>query len=681
MFYKRTLRKLTAFSLATLLTTQLFPVSSYNSTTEQASCPVIHAEEIGTISTFSDLATAAATGGTYVLTNSVVIPSYLDIPKGVHLTLLQEKDATNKITTGEKGRLFNVAKGATLTLGSDDTDPLILDGANCADYYSIIASNGLVQIYNADITAPNGYAITSTNIEMTGGRIHDCKYQGLTVGMNGKAHISGGTIENSRCAVNIAHVTASATISGGNFVQNETAVRSSGNCVITGGLFSLCDYGFQSNSNGTITFSGGILSDITYWALDLSYGGNIYFNGGMIKNSKSTTYPSYNGNDIWNTTTNSTSRIYLSGSPYMDENSFIYCRSGNPVYQSGSLTAPADHPDAKLQIAAHSNLTKAVVAASGSGVSLADSLSLYKPFDDSYSFYVDGDRIYATGEAPEAVFPTVRPLPSDANTEPVATLPAASAVPALPTLPPLPTLPVPDTKPPVSTAAPTLTPAVTQTTVTTTSAGISGTNNTLPVTNYDLFTNTAPSITKLSAKALQFKLNWTFDCIISPDRYNIYYSVDGKNFTLLKSVAGSIQNASLSLPSAYDGRKIYFYVQAQVSENGNVYLTKPSSIASGYLIPKVTKTSNSFLTQSKKMLVKWKKVSNCTGYAVYLRATCNGKTTTKQCVTVSKKKNKAMISEKKIRTLFQRKGKPIRIKKCYVRAFYKIGKKIAYSPK
>ena len=678
MFYKKALRKLTAFSLTTLLITQHFPVSSWNSNTAQDTCSVIHAEEIGTISTFNDLVNAAATGGTYVINNSIVMTSYLEIPAGVHLTLLQENGATNKITASAKDRLFIVEKGATLTLGSEDTDPVIIDGSNCEAYLSVISSSGLIQVYNADITAPNGTAITCNKIEMTGGTIHDCRFNGINVGMNGNAIVSGGTIKNCKMsALHLSHVTASATVSGGNFIENEAGVKSSGNCVVTGGLFSRCNYGLESNNQGSITFSGGILSDITYWALDLTYGGNIYFNGGMIKNSASTTYPSYNGTDVFDSYTNTTSRIYLSGSPYMDENSFIYCRSGNPVYQSGPLTAPAGYPDAKLQIAAHSNLTKPVVVASGSAVSLADSLGMYKPFDDSYAFYVDGDRIYATGEAPAAVFPTVRPLPSDPNTTvPVVTMPAVSAVPPTPALPSHAISP-----PPVSPVAPTptLTPMYTPTP--TTSSGITSTNNTLPTINYDLFINTAPSITKLTSKGLQFKLKWTYDCIISPDRYNIYFSVDRKNYTLLKSGAGSIQNASLSLPASYDGQKIYFYVQAQVNGTGNTYTSKPSTVASGYLIPKVTKISNSFLTQSKKMRVTWKKVTNCTGYAVYLQATCNGKTTTKQCATVSKRKNKAMISEKKIRTLFQRKGKPIHIKKCFVRAFYKSGTKIAYSPK
>lgn len=682
MFYKKALRKLTAFSLATLLVTQQFPVSSWHSNTTQDACPVIHAEEIGTISTFNDLVNAAATGGTYVINNSIVMTSYLDIPAGVHLTLLQENGARNKITASVKDRLFIVEKGATLTLGSKDTDPVIIDGSNCEAYLSVISSAGLIQVYNADITAPNGTAISSTNIEMTGGTIHDCRFNALAVGMNGNAIISGGTIMNCKTSgLHLSHVTASATVSGGNFIENEAGIRSSGNCVVTGGLFSRCNYGLESNNQGSITFSGGILSDITYWALDLTYGGNIYFNGGMIKNSASTTYPSYNGTDVSDSYTNTTSRIYLSGSPYMDENSFIYCRSGNAVYQSGPLTAPAGYPDAKLQIAAHSNLTKPVIVASSSAVSLADSLGMYKPFDDSYSFYVDGDRIYATGEAPAAVMPTVRPIPSNPDTIPVVTMPAVSAVPPTPTLPsqeisPTPVSPATDT--PTSTLAPTHSLAPT---ITTSSGGINSTNNTLPTINYDLFTNTAPNITKLTSKGLQFKLNWTYDCIISPDRYNIYFSVNRKNYTLIKSVAGSTQNASLSLPASYDGQKIYFYVQAQVNGTGNTYTSKPSTVASGYLIPKVTKTSNSFLTQSKKMLVKWKKVSNCTGYAVYLQATCNGKTTTKQCATVSKGKNKAMISEKKIRTLFQRKGKPIHIKKCFVRAFYKAGTKIAYSPK
>ena len=58
-----------------------------------------YAAVTGYISDYNDLIEATATGGVYVLSNSIVMTQTVTIPKGVDLTLLQETGMNNKITS------------------------------------------------------------------------------------------------------------------------------------------------------------------------------------------------------------------------------------------------------------------------------------------------------------------------------------------------------------------------------------------------------------------------------------------------------------------------------------------------------------------------------------------------------------------------------------------------------
>ena len=199
---------------------------------------------------------------------------------------------------------------------------------------------------------------------------------------------------------------------------------------------------------------------------------------------------------------------------------------------------------------------------------------------------------------------------------------------------------------------------------------------------YGDFSATRPEITKITTKGLNFQLKWKFSSVVPIKEYAIYCSSDQKNYNLIKKVNSEITTTSVSVPKAYTGKKIYFYVVASATDSasGKVYQSDKSYVASKYLIDKVSGTTGSYHTSTQELVVKWKKVSNCTGYSVYIKAYCNGKTLTKRCATVSKTKNTVSISTRKIKRKFSSNGKPIRIKKYSVRAFYKKGKKTAYSP-
>ena len=625
------------------------------------------------ISCYNDLTEACALGGTYMLTDSISLENSITIPSGVSLTILQEPGKNHIISSNTPlNHLFYVKPNATLTLGSSSSEPVILNGCNVNTYGAVIYSYGTLYIKNANITSPNSRGIVCDTIVFENGQIHNCKYEGISIYTKGT--IQKGVFSNCQYGL-FAHPESNVTIQNGEYTDNQIAVYAKGNCTIYGGYFSNCAYMLQSSSCGSITFSGGILSDAGCYALDVSNGGSIYFTGGEIRNSRSTTYPAPNQNIQ--------GYLYVSGSPYMDRNSFIYCRTGSPVIQSGALTSPANHPDAKLQIAAYSQDTPSVIPVS-EDIQMENEKDWYIPYDNSYHFVVMDNKLYAEGYVSpyNGQLPTVRPDDTP-NTPEEMNILASSAPVSSPTS----TIHATKTHIPCQSITPTYSTAPSNPTTTLTIAPSSSPSCTpiynkdsLPQFDYSTFVQTAPTITKITSKGLSFHLTWNFDCILSPDNYTIYYSTDNTHYTLGKTVKGSSKTATLSIPKAWKGKRIYFHVAATISEEDTVYESKKSNVVSKCLLPKVTGTSVSYHTNTERLKVTWHKITNCTGYNIYIRAKSNGVTFEKKCATVSNPRHNAFISSSKIKRLFSQKGKPVRIKGCYVRAYYKSGNKIAYSP-
>lgn len=591
---------------------------------------------INEIRCYNDLVEACALGGTYVLTDSITLIDSITIPSNTSLTLLQEAGKHHTISSNsDLDALFYIKDGGTLTLGSSFSDPVILDGSNLSAYGFTISSSGTLYIKNADITSPNGSGILCDTILFENGQIHNCKYEGISI--RSKGTVLSGSFSNCMYGIS-THPDSTLTIQNGEYTNNQTGIYSKGNCTIFGGSFSKCEYTLQSSLCGSISFMGGVISDAGCWALDVSNGGSIYFTGGEIKNSRSTTYPAPDKKSQGN--------LYLGGSPYMDETSFIYCRSGSPIIQTGPLSAPSSHPDAKLRVAAYS-LDIPVVIASSEDVQMEKEKDWYVPYDNSYDFVVTDHTLCAT----EFVSPYATPLPTvGPDNDPTTT-----------------------DDPNIQTASPT---------AISTSPSCNPTQDTdsLPELDYANFVQAAPTITKITCKRLSFYLNWNFDCILSPDYYAIYYSTDRKHYILGQTVKGSKTTAALSIPKAFKGKKIYFRIVATISGEDTIYDSKKSNIVSKYLLPKVTGTSVSYHTGTEKLKITWNKSSNCTGYYIYIKARSNGVTLLKKCASVSGSRHSIFISFSKIKRLFSKKQKPVRIKSCYVQAYYKSGNKIAYSP-
>lgn len=636
------------------------------------------------INCYNDLVEACALGGTYMLTDSIVLKNSITIPSNVSLTILQEPGKEHSISSDESlDNLFYVKSTAELTLGSASLEPVILNGNNITDYGSTILSLGTLHIKNASITCPNGRGIVCNTIFIEKGKFDSCKYEGISVYSNGT--ILNGSFSNCKCGI-FVHPESSVTIQDGEYTNNQTGVYAKGICTIYGGVFSNCEYTLQSSSYGSIYFTGGVISNADCWALDVSNGGSIHFSGGEIYNSRSTTYPAPDKNIQ--------GALYLGGSPYMDQSSFIYCRTGSPVIQTSSLTAPNDHPDAKLQIAAYSTDTPAIITASND---IQIEKDWYVPYDNSYEFVVIDNKLYAQGLVSNynGQLPTIRPdtTPRSQEETAVVTTPAVTCPLDRNTLEPQNSIPV-QTPPPVSSKEPdrsvaaeeviysVLTPSPTNNANSSLTPSCIPTQcpDSLPKLDYSNFVRTTPTITKVTSKGLNFYLTWNFNCILSPDKYKIYYSTDRKHFTLKKTVKGSQTTTSLYIPKAFNGKRIYFRIVATISGENTIYESKKSNIVSKYLLSKVTGICVSYHTDSDKLKITWRKNTNCTGYCIYIKAKSNGITSVKKCATVSNSNQMTSISSAKIKRLFSRNGKSVHIKKCYVRAYFKSSSKIAYSP-
>jgi len=675
---KRRKAKLLACSMVVMLLASGMPEGFLYKAETSEKEHMAYAAVTGYITSYNDLIEATATGGVYVLSNSIVLTDTVIIPEGVDLTLLQETGRDNKITSVKyNDHLIYVREGGSLTLGSKDTEALIVDGSNLNEALNLFTVEGTLTIENADISCPNGLGVScraNGKVYMNDGYIHDCGYYGILI--HGEGIIAGGTIADCKYAgVAVGAAVTNCKITGGT-ILNVTyyGINCAGNCTMTGGLVTGCDTGiYTSGASASFTMNGGVVSNSKTYALDPAMG-SIYLTGGNIQNSRCTTRTG--------------SSLYIGGKPYFDDNSFIIVREGAPVVQMGNLSAPAANPYAKINLYGLTTEQPLVTTLSES-VSLLDSSALYQPYDRDFLLSVKDNQIYMEGtkEIDTKVYPTVRPGSLGTTEEPLVSAvvetmaPVTTEIPLQPTTPPTATIPAAVSDSSVQSSMPqatTVSSIAVETPVATQPSEVANTQEPMATQNvYEEFSSARPEITKISAKGLNFQLQWKFSSKVPVKEYAIYCSSDQKKYSLIKKVDAATTTASVSVSKAYTGKKIYFYVVARATDSasGKVYQSDKSYVASKYLIDKVTGTKGSYHTSTQKLVVKWKKVSNCTGYSVYIKAYCNGKTLTKRCATVSKTKNSVSISTRKIKRMFSSNGKPIRIKKYSVRAFYKKGKK------
>lgn len=574
------------------------------------------------IKSYNDLVEATATGGTYVLTNSVAVTNPIVIPRGVELTLVPSIEGDGKlIGTSKLDTMFFVSEGSYLQLGQEDGKELVLDGSLLGNGKAVVTVSGTCEVQQANITCKNGYGIEvqeSGSCNMSSGRISDCGLAGLYVKGRGSC-LKGGTIAGCGQGVWLDSKCSGWQMTGGTIEQcGGSGVLSEGVGTMSGGKIASCPRGIYTTS-GSFNMQGGVLEGITEYAMEPA-GGTIYWMGGTVMHGRCTT--------------NSQGCFAIGGSPGMDSDSYIAVQPGTSILQVGRMTNL--HPETKIQLYAFSAEQPLVTAISDS-IQISDSVACYGAYGANCMVYVQNNAIYMDGL-------------ENTKDEPVGS--------------PSPTQNV---------------PVVQETTPTQVPASQEPTPN--PMEDYSIVTEFRPEITKVQAKGLKFQLNWDCSAILQLDEMGVYYSLDQKNYTLAKKVKGTVTSTSLTIPQSYEGDKIYFYLVGEVTDqaSGRQYETRKSYVASRYLVDKVRGTTGSYHTKQQKLVIKWKQVTNCTGYHVFLKAQCDGKTRIRRCATVSKKKNSVMISDQKIKKLFASKGKPIHIKKYMVQAFYQSGNKTAFS--
>lgn len=621
---RKYMRKGFAYVILTAMVFGMLPVSQREGIGLTDNTMRVCANIKNEIKSYNDLVEATATGGTYVLTNSVAVTNPIVIPRGVELTIVPSIDGDSKlIGTSTLDTMFFVSEGSSLQLGQEGGKELVLDGSLLGNGKAVVTVSGTCEVQQANITCKNGYGIEvqeSGICNMSGGRISDCGLAGLYVKGRGSC-LKGGTIARCGQGVWLDTKCSGWQMTGGTIEQCAGyGVLCEGVGSMSGGEIASCPRGIYTTS-GSFHMQGGMLEGITEYAMEPA-GGTIYWMGGDVMHGRCTT--------------NSKGCFAIGGSPCMDLDSYIAVQPGTSILQVERMTKI--HPETKIQLYAFSAEQPLVTAISDS-IQLGDSIACYGAYAPNCSVYVQNNAIYLEGLENVQNEPKESPNPTSTPDVPV-----------------------------VKENTPTQAPASQEPAF-------------RKEEDYSIVTEFRPELTKVQAKGLKFQLYWDSSAIAQLDEMGIYYSLDQKNYTLAKKVKGTVTRTSLTIPQSYEGDKIYFYLVGMVSdtETGRQYETKKSYVASRYLVDKVRGTKGSYHTKKQTLVIKWKQVTNCTGYHVFLKAQCNGKTTIRRCATVSKKKNSVMISDQKIKKLFASKGKPIHIKKYMVQAFYQSGNKTAFS--
>jgi len=206
---------------------------------------------------------------------------------GRHVQLLAESSGVT-VTTGPGGfALFNIASGASLTLGSTSSGSITLSGNNAPSMpgrVGVSSAGTFVMNDNATIRDFNnqgnggGVYISAGNMTMNGGAIASNDSAGLAGDENGGGvyfngttfSMSGGSIEG-----NTAFNGAGVYIAAGAFnlttgaINNNTAAGSGG--------------GVYKTNNGAMTFSGNIQGNTAS-----QYGGGVYIDIGQLNVSGGT---------------------------------------------------------------------------------------------------------------------------------------------------------------------------------------------------------------------------------------------------------------------------------------------------------------------------------------------------------------------------------------------------------
>lgn len=193
------------------------------------------------------------------------------------------------------------------------------------------------------------------------------------------------------------------------------------------------------------------------------------------------------------------------------------------------------------------------------------------------------------------------------------------------------------------------------------------------------FENTKP-VLSVESLGVKYKLSWKWNGQQTPDKYILYYSIDNKDYKILKTVDGTVNSYKYSNDAALMGTKVYFRVMAQKEIGGSNVSSQISSKVGKCLLDPVKEVN--IYSKNHKLYMTWERNKKCSGYLVTLTVKYNNKLRTKKIRITSKKKNHLVLTLKQLQKKFKvRSGAKISIVKWSVQSYYKSGKTYAYSEK
>lgn len=193
------------------------------------------------------------------------------------------------------------------------------------------------------------------------------------------------------------------------------------------------------------------------------------------------------------------------------------------------------------------------------------------------------------------------------------------------------------------------------------------------------FQNAKPVVT-VKSQRIKYMISWKWNNDILPDHYEVYYSLNKKNYKLITILAGDKNWYAYSNDAALMGNKVYFKVIAKRTVGNTEISSQPSTSVGKYLLDPVKNIN--VHSARHKLFVTWKKNKNCQGYYVTLTVRCSSGRKSKKIKVASKNKTTLVLTLHQLQKKFGVKSKDnVAISDWSVQAYYKSGKTCAYSEK
>lgn len=193
------------------------------------------------------------------------------------------------------------------------------------------------------------------------------------------------------------------------------------------------------------------------------------------------------------------------------------------------------------------------------------------------------------------------------------------------------------------------------------------------------FQNAKPVVT-VKSQRIKYLITWKWNNDLLPDHYEVYYSLNKKNYKLITTLEGDKNSYIYSNDAALMGNKVYFKVIAKRTV-GNKEVSSQSSASVGKYLLDPVKSVNVY-SAKHKLFITWRKHKECQGYYVKLTVRCSSGKKSKKIKVASKNKTTLVLTLYQLQKKFGVKSKDnVSVSDWSVQAYYKSGKTCAYSEK